>query len=277
MYLDYTKLKFDADGNPEVPTLLLQTKAGATIGVLSNVSNLKINVKFSEPSEMSFDIAAYNNGERTPYYDDVVGYKVIRTETYGVYIIMSPEVSGDGMEETKSVTAYSIEKGLEAKKFFLEEGTYNFWNPASPDGTIISRILEIAPAWSVGYISPTLVGRYRTFDQVDDYLLSFMYNTIPEKFRGVFVFDSYKKTISVYDVDEERPTLPIYLDFDNLVQELEVKELTDELATAVSPYGADELDIRAVNPTGTNWVYDLSHFIAIGDIPADLAKKWETW
>lgn len=277
MYLDYTKLKFDADGNPEVPTLLLQTKAEATIGVLSNVSNIKISVKFSEPSEMTFDIAAYNNGERTPYYDDVVGYKVIRTETYGVYIIMSPEVSGGGMEEIKSVTAYSLEKGLEAKKFFLEEGTYNFWNPASPDGTIISRILEIAPSWSVGYISPTLVGRYRTFDQIDDYLLNFMYNTIPEKFRGVFVFDSYKKTISVYDIDEERPTLPIYLDFDNLVQELEVKELTDELATAVSPYGADELDIRAVNPTGTNWVYDLSHFIAIGDVPADLAKKWEAW
>ena len=190
---------------------------------------------------------------------------------------MNPEVVGDGIEETKSVKAYSIEKELEAKKFFLEEGTFNFWNPASPDNTIISRILEIAPTWSVGYISSTLIGRYRTFDQVDDYLLSFIYNTAPEKFRCVFVFDPYLKTISAYDVDEERPTLPIYLDFDNLVQELDVEELTDELVTAASPYGADDLDIRAVNPTGTNWIYDLSYFIANGDIPSDIAEKWEAW
>lgn len=277
MYLDYSKLEFDKDGRPEMPVLLLQTKAGNTIGTLSNVANLTVNVKFSEPSELSFDIAAYSDGQRTPYYDDVTGYKIIRTKTYGVYIIMNPEVVGDGMEETKSVKAYSIEKELEAKKFFLEEGTFNFWNPASPDDTIISRILEIAPAWSVGYISPTLIGRYRTFDQVDDYLLSFIYNTAPEKFRCVFVFDPYLKTISAYDVDEERPTLPIYLDFDNLVQELDVEEMTDELVTAASPYGADDLDIRAVNPTGTNWIYDLSYFIANGDIPSDIAEKWEAW
>lgn len=277
MYLDYSTLEFDSEGRTEIPALLLQTKSGNTIGTLSNVTNLTINVKFSEPSELSFDIAAYSDGQRTPYYDDVAGYKIIRTKTYGVYIIMNPEVVGDGIEETKSVKAYSIEKELEAKKFFLEEGTFNFWNPASPDNTIISRILEIAPTWSVGYISSTLIGRYRTFDQVDDYLLSFIYNTAPEKFRCVFVFDPYLKTISAYDVDEERPTLPIYLDFDNLVQELDVEELTDELVTAASPYGADDLDIRAVNPTGTNWIYDLSYFIANGDIPSDIAEKWEAW
>lgn len=217
MYLDYSKIQFDSFGRPEVPELVLKTKAGATIGVLSNVTGLTINVKFSEPSEMSFDIAAYSNGEKTPYYDDIAGYKVIYTKAYGVYLIMNPEINGDGIEETKSVKAYSIEKELEARKFFLDEGTFDFWNPASPTDTIISRILEIASGWSVGYISPTLIGKYRTFDQMDDYLLQFIYNTLPEKFRCVFVFDPYLKTISAYDVDEERPTLPIYLDFDNLV------------------------------------------------------------
>ena len=62
MYLDYSKLEFDKDGRPEMPVLLLQTKAGNTIGTLSNVANLTVNVKFSEPSELSFDIAAYSDG-----------------------------------------------------------------------------------------------------------------------------------------------------------------------------------------------------------------------
>ena len=62
MYLDYSTLEFDSEGRTEIPALLLQTKSGNTIGTLSNVTNLTINVKFSEPSELSFDIAAYSDG-----------------------------------------------------------------------------------------------------------------------------------------------------------------------------------------------------------------------
>lgn len=98
---------------------------------------------------------------------------MIRTEHYGIFLLMKPEISGDGIEEIKSVTGYSLEKKLENKQFFLEEGTFNFWNPATPDDTILGRILEVSPGWKAGYVAPSLIGRYRTFDQYDDYALSF--------------------------------------------------------------------------------------------------------
>lgn len=82
----------------------------------------------------------------------MVGYKVIRTEHYGIFLLMKPEISGDGIEEIKSVTGYSLEKKLENKQFFLEEGTFNFWNPATPDDTILGRILEVSPGWKAGYV-----------------------------------------------------------------------------------------------------------------------------
>lgn len=277
MKLNYAKLEFDSSGRPEVPELLLQTLSGASIGVLSGVTDLKFNIKFSEVSEMSFTIPAHSDGKPTPYYNDISGYKVLYTKHYGIYQIMQPVVTGDGISEVKEVKGYSIEKTMEQKRFFLEEGTYNFWNPADPDDTILGRALEIAGGWSVGEVSNTLIGRYRTFDSYDDYLLSFLYKDAPEKFRCVFVFDPYEKKINVYDADEERSTLPVYLDFDNLVQKVEVEEVSDELVTAMRPYGADDLDIRAVNPTGTNWIYDLSYFISNGDIPAQLAEKWKVW
>lgn len=277
MYLDYSKLEFDIYDRPDVPELELRTLSNEIIGTLPRVSNLKFNIKFSEPSEISFDIPKQSDGIPTPFYDDVVGYKLIYTKHYGIYVIMNPSSEADGISDVKQIKGYSLEKTLDAKKFFLEEGTFNFWNPASPTDTVIGRILEIATGWSVGYVSPTLIGRYRTFDGYDDYLLSFIYDSAPEKFRCIFVFDPYKMTINAYDADEERPTLPIYLDFDNLIQTIEVEENTDELVTALRPYGADELDIRAVNPIGTNWIYDLSYFIANGDIPDALARKWEEW
>ncbi len=277
MYLDYSKLEFDSYNRPEMPELKLQTMSGEDIGIIPFVSDLKLNIKFSEPSEISFDVAKFNNGWLNPLYDSIEGFKLIYTKHYGIYVIMNPEMSADGILEVKKVKGFSLEKTLESKKLFIEEGTFNFWNPASPDDTIIGRILEIASGWSPGYISPNLMGLYRTFDSYDDYLLSFMYDTAPKKFRCVFVFDTYLKTINVYDSDEERPALPIYLDFDNLVNELDINELSDELVTAMRPYGADELGIQNVNPIGTNWIYDLSYFIANGDIPDTLAKKWDFW
>ena len=277
MYLDYTQIAFDKFGRPEPPTLLLQTADERTIGTLPNVANLKITVNFSETSEISFDLPAYSDGVPTPLYDKVVGYKVIRTEHYGIFLLMKPEISGDGIEEIKSVTGYSLEKKLENKQFFLEEGTFNFWNPATPDDTILGRILEVSPGWKAGYVAPSLIGRYRTFDQYDDYALSFLYDDAMDTFRCVVVFDVYNKTINAYDADDDVSALPIYLGFDNLVTDLDITELTDELVTAMTPSGADDLDIRQVNPTGTNWIYDISYFIENGDIPSTLAEKWTEW
>lgn len=277
MYLDYTQIAFDKFGRPEPPTLLLQTADERTIGTIPNVANLKITVNFSETSEISFDLPAYSDGVPTPLYDKVVGYKVIRTEHYGIFLLMKPEISGDGIEEIKSVTGYSLEKKLENKQFFLEEGTFNFWNPATPDDTILGRILEVSPGWKAGYVAPSLIGRYRTFDQYDDYALSFLYDDAMDTFRCVVVFDVYNKTINAYDADDDVSTLPIYLGFDNLVTDLDITELTDELVTAMTPSGADDLDIRQVNPTGTNWIYDISYFIENGDIPSALAEKWTEW
>ena len=277
MDLDYTQIAFDKFGRPEPPTLLLQTADERTIGTLPNVANLKITVNFSETSEISFDLPAYSDGVPTPLYDKVVGYKVIRTEHYGIFLLMKPEISGDGIEEIKSVTGYSLEKKLENKQFFLEEGTFNFWNPATPDDTVLGRILEVSPGWKAGYVAPSLIGRYRTFDQYDDYALSFLYDDAMDTFRCVVVFDVYNKTINAYDADDDVSTLPIYLGFDNLVTDLDITELTDELVTAMTPSGADDLDIRQVNPTGTNWIYDISYFIENGDIPSALAEKWTEW
>lgn len=277
MYLNYSNIKFDSYGRPEYPELMLMTLDGQTVGILTNVFDLKFNIKFSEASVTKFSVAKPLNNKLSPFYDQLSGHKIIYTKEYGIYRISEVTTVGDGLEERKEVTASSLESELECKRFFLEEGTFNFWNPADSTDTIIGRVLEIAIGWSVGYISPTLIGRYRTFSQYDDDLLSFVYNTAPEKFRCIFVFDPYDRTINVYDIDEKRSCVPIYLDFDNLVKELEIEELCDELVTAMRPYGADNLDIRTVNPIGTNWIYDLSYFIANGDIPTDLANKWLEW
>lgn len=289
MHLTYDKLARDLYGRPEIPVMTLQTMARRTLGTISNATPPKLSIKFSEPSEISFDVAAYSDGVPTPLYKDITGHKVLHTEECGIYMLMEPETDGDGVEEVKHVKGYSIEKELEHKSFFLAEGVYNFYTP-EPVGkdsdskeykeyknTIVARILEKAPGWHVRSVSPALIGKYSTIDEYDDYLLSFIYNTAPEKYRCVFVFDPYEMAIDIYNADEDRRTLGIYLDYDNLVTSLDVKELSDELATAIRAYGADGLSTIHVNPTGTEWQYNLDYFIENGDIPADTASRWRAW
>mgnify|MGYP000816951796 FL=1 len=244
MYLDYSKLAFDKNGTPETPTLVLKTMHEETIGVIPGVYNLKLSVKFAEPSEMTFDVPAILDGEKNWIYDELVGYKVIYTEHYGIYVVMNPTTSADGISDVKHVQCYSLEKVLDTKKFFLEDGddgsTFKFFNQTNhndPD-TIIGRVLEVADGWHMGYVAPSVAQRYRTFDGYDDYLMSFLYGDCQDKFRCVFVFDPYERSINVYDADIELETLPIYLDFDNLVESLDIEEVTDELVTAIRPYGS---------------------------------------
>ena len=76
MYLDYSKLEFDNDGNPETPVLILKTLDEQMIGVIPGVHNLHLNIKLSEPSEISFDVPAVIDGEPNWIYDKLTGYKM---------------------------------------------------------------------------------------------------------------------------------------------------------------------------------------------------------
>lgn len=279
MYLDYSKITLDKNGNPEQPTLSLRTLSNEVICPIRGVSGLRFNIKYAEVSTVEFDIPANINLANNASYGSANGFRLVYTETYGIYVIKNPESNSDGFFKTKHITGQSIESLLDNRKFSLEEGTFKFYdqtNQNNPD-TVIGRILEVATDWSVGYVDPTIASKYRTFDQYDDNLLGFIYNNAPEKYRCAFVFDPYLMTINVYDSDSEYGMLPIYMDFDNLVKNSKSQEKSDELITAIRPYGADGLDIRDVNPIGTNWIYNIDYFINNGDIPSTLATKWRTW
>lgn len=62
MVLNYSKIKPDGFSRPVPPTLLLQTLDGVPIGTLCNVSELHFAIKYAEPSELTFEVAAYSNG-----------------------------------------------------------------------------------------------------------------------------------------------------------------------------------------------------------------------
>lgn len=283
MHINYSQFSSEDGAALTSPELRLQTLSGKTLGSLSGVYDLKFSLNFSELSEISFSVPYMDNGVFNQLYHKIDGYKVVWTKTHGVYLLTTPTTTGSGLEEIKSVKGYSLEKMFERKKLFLEEGTYNFYDPFNPDDTILGRILELDRDWEIGHVSPSLISRYRTFSQYDNNALSFIYGDMKTQFRCIPVFNTYKnsksgkRTIDFYDADDDISTLPIYLSYDNLVEQTEVTQLSDELITKLNVYGADDLSIREVNPAGSDYVVNLDYFVQNGDISSGATREYQAW
>lgn len=272
MVVDFSAIDFK-----EHPMLVLKNLDGTYIQPLTYVFDVQAKLMYNEVSELTFELPAYVDGEKTPHYDDVVGMRIIDWIGIGQFILVNPSRKNDGVSEIKSCTAYSLEYEMTYKKIFLEEGTYNFWNPLAQEDTIIGRILEVMPSWSVGEIDSVLWGKYRTLESDNSTVYDFIKNTLQDTFQCVFDFDTYHRAINVIAVSHIVETKQIYISAENLAKEIDIEEDTENIFTCLDVNGADDVDIRSVNPMGTNKIYNLDYFMDLSYFPQDFLDRWDTW
>ena len=272
MVVDFSALDFK-----ERPMLVLKNLDGTYIQPLTYAFDVKAKLMYNEVSELTFELPAYVDGEKTPHYDDVVGMRIVDWMGVGQFILVNPSRKNDGVSEIKSCTAYSLEYEMTYKKIFLEEGTYNFWNPIAQGDTILGRILEIMPSWSVGEIDSVLWGKYRTLESDNSTVYDFIKNTLQDTYQCVFDFDTYHRTINVIAVAHIVETKQVYISNENLAKEIDISEDTENIFTCLDVNGADDVDIRSVNPMGTNKIYNLDYFMNLSYFPQDFIDRWNAW
>lgn len=256
MVVDFSKLNLKDD-----QCLVLKNLDGTPIQVLGYAKHITAKLHYNETSELEFELPSCVNGEATPHYDDVVGMRVIDWVDVGQFILINPSKTNDGVQEIKKCRAYSLEYELTFKTIFFQEGTYEFYNPTNSTNTIIGFILEEFPDWSVGTIDSDLTGVYRTLESNNTNAYDLMKNTLQEKYQCVFDFDTYQRKINVRKADATVNTEPVYLSTENLLKEINMEEDTENICTVLDVNGADGVDIRSVNPMGTNLIYNLDYFM----------------
>lgn len=259
------------------PNFILRNLDGTAIGYLGHILEPSAKICYTEVSELSFKYPSADNGETLDEYDLLTSMRVIDVEGYGQFLLQSPVENNDTVAKIKTCKAYSLEYELTGKKITLEEGTYNFWNPLAPDGTIMGIILSELPSWSIGTISNDLIGKYRTYSADNQSVYDFMKSKLQESYDCVFDFDTYNRTINVKSFSEVFSTKPVYLSTRNLLDEIEVEENTNELVTALDVHGADDLDIRSVNPMGTNKIYNLDAYMNESYFSKEMIAQWRKW
>ena len=283
MQVDFSKVTRDAYGRIESPTLVLKKPHGEVIGPLGRAFNVSLDLKYSEVSTAQFEYP-YSDGDMLmPFYKDIVKGKLVEIAPFGEFIIETVTSSTDGIQKTITVELQSREYELSEQHLALGEGVYRLCLPrngavtGSQEDTLMGYILEAAPGWSIGSVSPSLYTKYRKMPNVDEQVLDFLQGTVQDSYGCVVVFDSFTRSIDLIDIEESVPRLPIYLSYDNLLLKGSVKQLSEPVTTKLYVQGADGVDIRNVNPTGDSYLYNLDWYLERGDLPEALAQRWIAW
>ena len=271
MIVDFSHINYK-----EPMLLILKNATEDTLGILGYAKNRKLDLQYNPVSTLSFELPAKVDGEDTPFYGDVVGMRIIEIPNIGQFIINNPEESGDGVHREKRVEAYSLEYEFARKKITLGEGTYRFYDAGGGE-SLLGMIMELMPAWTVGTVPAAIASRYRTFSVDNGNLYDLMMNTIQDTYGCIFEFNTLTRTVNVRDISAEPSQRAVWLSDKNLAKEIEIKEETDNIYTRLDVNGADGVNIRDVNPDGTNKIVNLDYFMTTDNFSQELITKYNAW
>lgn len=288
MIVKFSDIEFDTYGKIEQPVLFLKTLAGQSIRPITDYYNLHAHFAYNDVSEITFNITDKSIIDdqlvENQSYNAVVGDRLVEMEPFGSFVLVNPEISDDGIKKVKSCTAYSLEYELNFKyipPLSESESGYMFYDSTGlkDQYSLMDIVMSKIPNWTLGHVDPSVCTRVREFSNSSESVYSFLMNTVQETFNCLFVYDTKNRIINVYDAadDVRIENLPIYLSKENLINEVQLKELSEDIVTSLSVYGADDLSIIEVNPLGNERIYNLDYFIEIGDIPSPIDEKWKKW
>jgi len=265
-------------------------------------SNMSGTFKFNAYSELTFDVARVYNDIITgstqvnPYYNKIEALRLILLDDFGYFEIQDPEIDGDGIKETKSLVAYSLEYTLSQKyleTFYVNRGTIDsvevlyleeqklnnqnatlapvtFYNQNVPELSLLHLVLEKAYGWTIGHVDDSLKTMSRQFEVDRESIYDFIMNEVCEKFNCYAIFDTFKNEINFY-----AETSVNKFTGDGITNTFTVYPVFSELGT-VSIDGYKTIDYEYNNITGELKLGATPPFGAMIEVTDGSLSSWET-
>lgn len=307
----------DILGNTEELKLVIADKMLEKHGVIQNVMNTKISFNFNSADEIYADIYKELDGISCKQWDLLTSLKTIYVpEPAGYY---EAKISLDETDSTikhlsgislceaelSQINLYNIEINTE-NDILREEYTIptTFYHMEYPEASLLNRLMEKVPHYSIGYVSVSLrkIQKTFTFDNISIYdaLME-----IADETKCLFQFDSLTRTINVYDLqyycnhcghrEDQMKRCPkcssdqiinpygdetsIYISTDNIAESINLEDNADQIKNCFRLKAGDELmsaTIRNLNPNGSDYIYYFSEEMK-QDMPAALTNKLQEY
>lgn len=264
-------LSVDFLNNLEKPIIYIAKKDKTFLGAVSIYDDLSLTFNLNAYQTASFKIYRDINGKKYEHYDDFQEDRLIMIQGISWYKIhVETNIENTGI--SKSITANSLECTLCNKRLIdfecnTGEILYDdyvktiFYDPTNPKGSLLHRVLNVAPSWSVGHVDATLANKQRSFDEDDIDIYSFLTGDVSEAFNCLFVFDTFNMTINAYDLDDYGEDTNIYISMDNLAQSMIESIDENSIITCYRVNGGDGIYINEVNPNSTNKIYNFEYYL----------------
>lgn len=256
-----------------------------TVGMLVDTEAEELIFNFNATSELNIRInrimreSPEENEHVYSIYKAVQNRRLIFIDDIGYFMVTNIEDGFDGHNHYKDITAKSIDSEISMKMIpFIENGTYRFSTDSTGENKgILETIVETLPLWTISHVDSVVADKWRAFEDIDTSLncLSFMLQNMQDAYECIFVFDNITRSISVYDQANYVRQTNIHITKEDLINSLDIIENADDLFTAISVHGDDNVTIAAINPLGTNVIYDFTYYLSW--MSDNLSSKVVAW
>ena len=318
-------LSFD-NGTIEQYTLVLSQRDFTHLGLLSNVQHVKLKINLNAANELSFDVYKELDGHEEALWDDIYDLRLVWISELDEYYEINV-TSTDKVYVTKTITAKSLCES-ELSQTYLNKVEINtaadiarddydanyptvFYRPLDgldtetdeykikKNASLMHRIMEKVPAYSIGHIDASLYNQQRVFSISNTTLYNFLTGDCAKQFNCLFKFDSATRTISAYDLETvckdcghrgffndicpECGSTDLKYYGDDTTVFVSTENLTDEVKfeTDVNSMkncfrleaGDDDMTAAVINsnPNGTRYIYEFNQE-TLNDMPEQLRE-----
>ena len=212
-------INFDLIGNPEPLTIILANRNGNKLGQLYvDMDSIELNDKFNDASEFSFKLSKSIDAKTSNLWDNVVDFKLVYCKEWDMWFEISVEID-ESLDTTKTVTCTQLGQAelSQIMLYNIEINTENdiarddykisiLYDENDKESSILNRILEKAPHYSIGHVDNTISKIQRSFS-FDGTSIYDSLQSISEEIGCLFDFPSnsgkggkIQRTISAYDL-----------------------------------------------------------------------------
>ena len=267
--------------NLEKPIIFIANKHKEILDSVSVYDNLSLTCNLNAFQTASFKIYRDVDGKKQDYFklfEEEMLIMIPGISWYEIHVETNIEPTGI----SKSITGNSLECTLCNKRLVdfqvnsddFEDDDYvitKFYNPTDPKKSLLNRVLNVSPVWTVGHVDQSLWDIQRTFDESDTDVYSFLTGTVSEAFNCLFTFDTFNQTVNAYDLNNYGNDTNIFVSMDNLAQNMTETIDENSIFTCYRITGGDDIQIAEVNPNGTNKIYNFEYYLPM--MPNDLQTK----
>ena len=301
------KIDFDAAHNPQSPTIILAKKNGDKLGRLDAVE-IESTDSMNDASEISFKVYKTVDENKNNLWDEIVNFRLIYCLEWNQWFEITVETDEDtktvktvtginlGRAELSQIMLYNVEINTEddiAREDYDKDHPTIFYNPDRPSSSLLHRMLEKAPHYTIGHVDSTIAKIQRTFS-FDDTSICDGFQDVAEEIKCLFVFDvnadkygNLKRAVSVYDLEsnchkcgyrgEYTDVCPkcgstdidegygkdttIFVTADEIADSINMSSDTDSIKNCFKLEGGDDLmtaTIRNCNPNGSDYIWYIS-------------------